>query len=459
MDLLAGITTGSSWAERLGLNIISYSFILAPIGFIIFITRLNLCPRWFKNNVLIQLFVYGDHSKEIRNNRDNLEQQRLLIDGIKPRDKLNIQKSHFHYPTFFCCFMGLQLSYLLWGILQERIMTTKYEINIGSRTSNSTSNQLITFHDSQFLVFLNRAIAFILSIIALVFNRPRRPLNLSERLESIVKNPNPKPNPPLYEYIFCSFSNIMSSWCQYEALKYVNFPTQVMSKSCKVIPVMLMSTLLMKKVYKKSEYGRAILLSLGMFVFLSYQTANFKKHDSNQALTNLTTTSMSINIPLTWRESISNNTMLSGLLILALYLIFDSFTSNWQSSLFSRYNISEWQMMAATNFYSILLTLTSLYQLGHLGAAIKLVTSSTSLSIDCAVMSLASSIGQLFVFFTIKRFGAVVFAVIMTLRQLFAFILSCKIFTHQMNSGSLFGVCLIFSVIASEIFSKIKSKS
>lgn len=37
----------------------------------------------------------------------------------------------------------------------------------------------------------------------------------------------PQHKAPLYKYAFCSLSNIMSSWCQYEALKYVSFPTQV----------------------------------------------------------------------------------------------------------------------------------------------------------------------------------------------------------------------------------------
>ena len=32
---------------------------------------------------------------------------------------------------------------------------------------------------------------------------------------------------PLYKFSFASFSNIMSSWFQYEALKFVTFPTQV----------------------------------------------------------------------------------------------------------------------------------------------------------------------------------------------------------------------------------------
>ena len=32
-----------------------------------------------------------------------------------------------------------------------------------------------------------------------------------------------------YEYSFPAVSNMLSSWCQYEALKYVTFPTQVLS--------------------------------------------------------------------------------------------------------------------------------------------------------------------------------------------------------------------------------------
>lgn len=32
---------------------------------------------------------------------------------------------------------------------------------------------------------------------------------------------------PLYKFSYCSVSNIVSAWSQYEALKYVGFPTQV----------------------------------------------------------------------------------------------------------------------------------------------------------------------------------------------------------------------------------------
>lgn len=37
---------------------------------------------------------------------------------------------------------------------------------------------------------------------------------------------------PLYKFAFSSVSNIVSSVSQYEALKYVSFPTQVVAKPC-----------------------------------------------------------------------------------------------------------------------------------------------------------------------------------------------------------------------------------
>lgn len=65
------------------------------------------------------------------------------------------------------------------------------------------------FQDSQFLVFVNRILAFAMSGLYLLIQR------------------QPQHKTPLYKYAFCSLSNIMSSWCQYEALKYVSFPSQV----------------------------------------------------------------------------------------------------------------------------------------------------------------------------------------------------------------------------------------
>ena len=140
------------------------------------------------------------------------------------------------------CIVGLQGSYLTWGVLQELIMTRSYgEDEDGSE---------IRFTNSQYLVFINRVLAFVAASIVI-------------RLTS-----QPRHTAPLYRYSFASMSNIMSSWCQYEALKYVSFPTQVLAKSSKIIPVMIMGKYVQNKTYPIYEYVCAGILSVGVSLFL-----------------------------------------------------------------------------------------------------------------------------------------------------------------------------------------------
>lgn len=68
---------------------------------------------------------------------------------------------------------------------------------------------LVKFNDSQFLVFINRLLGFCIALARL----------LSTKQQVIAA--------PLYKFSYCSLTNIISAWCQYEALKYVSFPTQV----------------------------------------------------------------------------------------------------------------------------------------------------------------------------------------------------------------------------------------
>ncbi|VEL11832.1 unnamed protein product [Protopolystoma xenopodis] len=89
----------------------------------------------------------------------------------------------------------------------ERIMTRDYD---GER-----------FTESQFLVFANRAVSLVIVIIVICINS-----NFFSRLFGTPNHPWVESRAPLIDYAFSSLSNINSSWCQYEALKFVSFPTQ-----------------------------------------------------------------------------------------------------------------------------------------------------------------------------------------------------------------------------------------
>ena len=248
------------------------------------------------------------------------------------------------------CFLGLMGSYLTWGVLQEKIMTREYVGNDGKTKA--------FFKDSQFLVFANRFLAFIIAVAYLFFRRETRH------------------RAPLYKYSFASFSNILSTYFQYEALKFISFPTQVLAKSCKIIPVMIMGRIISRNKYEFYEYIVAAAISLGMVFFLS----GSYDHSKHSPITTIT-----------------------GLFLLCLYMIFDSFTSNWQSEIFKSYGSTSLQMMAGVNLFSTLLTASSLLIQGGFDEGIQFSSEHPAFLVDCVILSISSAVGQLFIFFTIAQ--------------------------------------------------------
>ena len=131
-------------------------------------------------------------------------------------------------------------------------------------------------------MFVNRILAFGVALTYITL-APRRSL--------------PTHTAPIYKYSFCSMSNILSSWCQYEALKFVSFPTQVrilhslltsyevlfknskfsfvpllqvLAKASKIIPVMAMGRVVSGKIYQVLTLVKINSIVLDIFSHLYY---------------------------------------------------------------------------------------------------------------------------------------------------------------------------------------------
>lgn len=52
------------------------------------------------------------------------------------------------------------------------------------------------------------------------------------------------------------------------ALQHVNYPTQVIGKSCKPIPVMILGVLIGRKSYALSKYLFVLMIVLGVGIFM-----------------------------------------------------------------------------------------------------------------------------------------------------------------------------------------------
>ncbi|XP_052391880.1 adenosine 3'-phospho 5'-phosphosulfate transporter 1-like [Carassius gibelio] len=385
------------WLFRLFLNVLGYATIIIPGYFLI---------SYFKRNnyletgrglcfPLIKTCVFGNEAKS------------ALLDDASPaaRNESESSSSARQAVKLLFCAAGLQASYLTWGVLQERVMTRSY----GAGEAEGSGER---FRDSQFLVFMNRILALTVSGLWCVLLK------------------QPRHGAPMYKYSFASLSNILSSWCQYEALKYISFPTQVLAKASKVIPVMLMGKIVSHKSYEYWEYFTAVLISLGVSMFLLSSSSD--KHPSTV-------------------------TTFSGVVILGGYIVFDSFTSNWQDNLF-KYKMSSVQMMFGVNLFSCLLTVGSLLEQGAFFDSLGFMTRHSEFAMHAVLLSVCSACGQLFIFYTISQFGAAVFTIIMTLRQAIAILLSCFLYGHAVTLVGGFGVGVVFLALFLRIYARSRVK-
>ena len=90
-----------------------------------------------------------------------------------------------------CCRLSPQASYLTWGYLQEKVMTTDYTTG--------------RFPSATFCVFSNRVFAIVAAAVAMLLQHGR------------VHVPA-----PLWTFAPCSLSNSLSSYGQYQALRLMS---------------------------------------------------------------------------------------------------------------------------------------------------------------------------------------------------------------------------------------------
>ncbi|KAF7997334.1 hypothetical protein HCN44_005611 [Aphidius gifuensis] len=385
-----------NWIIRLSLNLLGYATVLLP-GYLVY--KYVCYSKYLQNTDSGCILKLVQHCF-LGNTETGLLDSPNYTASISSSSVSRLQRTFSHDAIKLTyCFMGLQITYLTWGYLQEKIMTQKYKNNNGD---------IKNFNDSQFLVFINRILALTMSSIYLIINKKPK-----------------KHTTPLYKYIFCSLSNIMSAWCQYEALKFVNFPTQVLAKASKIIPVMIMGKIISRNTYEYYEYITAILISIGMFLFMF---GSNDKYDNN------------------------NISTISGLILLIGYIVLDSFTSSWQNSLFNEYGTTSIQMMFGVNLFSCLLTSMSLFQQSGFAESFSFIAQFPTFTIDCLLISICSASGQLFIFYTISEFGAVTFVIIMTIRQGLAILLSCIIYQHHITVFGVIGINLVFGAIFLRIY-------
>merc|ERR550537_1952860 len=158
------------------------------------------------------------------------------------------------------------------------------------------------FKDSVFLVLMNRTAAIIFAAWMTFYKG-----------ESFANKA------PLWKYLAISFSNVYASACQYEALKFVSFPVQMLGKSFKMMPVMLWGMAVSGKSYSSTDWLVAFAVTGGVTEFLMTGPISSSHGDSGSST--------------------------YGLMLLLGFLLLDGFTSTFQEKLFKEHTTTKYNQM------------------------------------------------------------------------------------------------------------------
>merc|ERR1719272_36401 len=239
----------------------------------------------------------------------------------------------------------------------------------------------------------------------------------------LFKDPPLKPGqevPALWKYCMISVSNICATTCQYEALKYVSFPTQTLGKSMKMVPTMIMGFLLYGKKFPLRDWLISSCVTAGCVLFLMMGSIASKKSKKGA------------------------DDSMYGLGLLACYLVFDAFTPTVQAQILQGQKASRYRTMFWTNLASAIMSSVYLLSNGVLPVALAFTARHPSLLWNAFFLSSAATTGQLFIYATLAEYSALVLAAIMNVRQMVQVIVSMVAYQHQPTPGQVGGLCIVF---------------
>ncbi|KAI1319690.1 UDP-galactose transporter [Mortierella claussenii] len=310
------------------------------------------------------------------------------------------------------CVAGIYSCFLTWGYYQEKVSTTPY------------GQDAVKF---KFFIFLNLIQAIFASLVAYIYLK-------------IQNKPLPRPSRPLVlKYLQVAFIGVTASPFSYAALKHIDYPTMILTKSCKLIPVMLMNIVLYRRKFPLYKYICVALITIGVSGFML--SAPVDEHSGKG-------------------KKGAVNSSLYGLFLVAINLTLDGVTNSTQDQIFHAFKVSGQQMMCFMNlFMSGYMTLWLLNPWNpELASAIAFCQTHPAIIKDLIMFSLCGAVGQCFIFYTLEQYGSLSLVTVTVTRKLFTILLSVVAYGHQLNPQQWIMVAVVFSGIGLEAYVKRSEK-
>ncbi|XP_076812474.1 adenosine 3'-phospho 5'-phosphosulfate transporter 2-like [Clavelina lepadiformis] len=233
---------------------------------------------------------------------------------------------------------------------------------------------------------------------------------------------------PLQTYALLAFLTIGTMGLSNTSLKYLNYPTQVIFKSSKLIPVMIGGVIIQGKVYSILDICSCALMTIGL-AFFTYAD-----------------------------QTVSPNFNVTGIVLICLALCADAAIGNVQEKVMKQHHASNAEMVLYSYGigFLILCVLHIVYggvlQFGHF-----LLKNPKVLHI-LFIFSLAGYIGIQFVLHLVRTFGALLAVTVTTCRKAVTMVLSFLLFAKPFTMQYVWSGLLVLLGILLNVYSKNKSK-
>lgn len=232
---------------------------------------------------------------------------------------------------------------------------------------------------------------------------------------------------PLSAYPFLTACLLSSSALSNISLNYINFPTKVVFRSCKLIPTMIVASVVHKKVFSVTEYVCAVAACAGLVMFAAAD----------------------------WELSPSFHPI--GLALVSLSVCADAVLPNAQEGLF-KLGSSRLEVTLYTNIFTLgIMTLTTAMS-GDLVGCLQKMMVNRRLATYFAIYTFIAYIAISFHMNVVKRYGGVSAVVVATGRKGMTLIVSFLLFPKVFSWLYPFGSVLVLGGLTAASLTKIWSK-
>ncbi|XP_066969920.1 solute carrier family 35 member B1 isoform X2 [Macrobrachium rosenbergii] len=220
-------------------------------------------------------------------------------------------------------------------------------------------------------------------------------------------------------YASCSLTYLLAMVSSNMALQWVNYPTQVVGKSCKPIPVMILGVIIGRKSYPWRKYLFVLMIVIGVAMFI------YKDSKATSS-----TSSSGIDL---------------GEILLLLSLTMDGLTGAVQERMIAESKTKSGHMMLNMNLFSIAYLAVALLVTGELFTFATFVQRFPEVLSKMMMFSVCSAFGQFFIFLMVSDFGPLPCSIVTTTRKFFTVLGSVLFFGNVLSDRQWIGTSLVFT--------------